>query len=365
MLRKTLLLAIIILSFSALVSAKRVSLLASNCDPKEGCDINHLYLYNFDDGRYSGKELIVSTNTDNVRFDLENWFYQNRYLITSHGDIVDLKEKKVIHDSDGSIFAFRGNRIYIYVNNDDDRGLYFFDLVRRKYELARKFDENVAKGRLSPNGVRSADMSSGGLDIFEQGDGKRTIKGEFGSTFFTFDGELTSAPFVWLDDETIVTRTTAAEIVSFNVVNNKRTLLATIKGPEKCYSTLQIDHLKRLIYKCEDRYIIDVKKKTYTPLPSEPIGEFTATDKPDGFETFYYRGKEIGTFWSTDPFTASGNFVVFPYGEAKTNKAYPKGIKTWNAITSEWTTIDIDWHPEIITWIMEPGKETREPWGVR
>ena len=63
-----------------------------------------IYRYNFVNNAYTGREKIMSVdgrknNKDYVRCDKgENTLYKNRYLITGIGNVIDLQEKKVLHD---------------------------------------------------------------------------------------------------------------------------------------------------------------------------------------------------------------------------------------------------------------------------
>ncbi|MGZ4089750.1 MAG: hypothetical protein ACXVNO_03465, partial [Bacteroidia bacterium] len=63
-----------------------------------------IFSYHFLNGHYTGRDEIITVSgkkdgKDYIRTDLGNcMIYNNRYLITGIGNIIDLKEKKVLFD---------------------------------------------------------------------------------------------------------------------------------------------------------------------------------------------------------------------------------------------------------------------------
>ncbi|MCP2834984.1 hypothetical protein, partial [Salmonella enterica] len=80
-------------------------LIVVHYDPTKKAELGQLiYRYNYVNHVYAGREKIMSitgrTNEkDYVRADKgDNVLYKDRYLVTGIGNILDLKEKKVLHD---------------------------------------------------------------------------------------------------------------------------------------------------------------------------------------------------------------------------------------------------------------------------
>lgn len=80
------------------------------------------------------KDLILSTDTTLARYDLgENHIYRNRYVITNWGDIVDIQNKRLLHDGLGDFVAAEGDRIIQHVNNMNVEGYFYYDLKTNQY----------------------------------------------------------------------------------------------------------------------------------------------------------------------------------------------------------------------------------------
>lgn len=99
-----------------------------------------IYKYNFNNQTFSGKEKIMTVDgkrngQDYIRFDLgENILYNNRYLISNAGNIIDLNEKKVLFDGNGKV-VYCANDSIIYFINDAFDGKYYalFNLKTNSY----------------------------------------------------------------------------------------------------------------------------------------------------------------------------------------------------------------------------------------
>src|SRR5687768_6467984 len=99
--KNILILSLFLLSaFSAVAqTSEKKSLIVSNCDVAEtNCVTQHLVRYDFVNGEFSGKEKILTTKTQGVRFDLGgNRIYRNRFIITDWGDVFDISTGKILH----------------------------------------------------------------------------------------------------------------------------------------------------------------------------------------------------------------------------------------------------------------------------
>lgn len=351
-------------------SDKKVSLLIKNCEETEGiCETQHLFRYDFVNGEYVGKEKIISTQTHDVRFDLGgNELYRNRYVITRWGDVIDIVEKKVLHDSEGELHRIEGDKIFIEVTRENKQGLYLFDLQTKEYSLYRKTDKGMFHGDLSLNGLRSAwwycpiEEKTCGFDISELGDKSKFIKADFNSLreFNLASSDGVRINILWLDDERFLTQRTNGELVIVSVKGKIKPLLKIKTNEPPDYNPyFYRDVNGKIIYVCNDRYIINVEKKSYQMIETDSIGNgFSVKDDESveyqwGFGNIYFfDGKEIGRAWA-DRSGVTDNFLAVIYGEYGKNLGYPDGVKVWNNIKKDWTTIEIKWSPEIIGWITE------------
>lgn len=113
-----------------------------------------IYKYNFNGESYLGKEKIMTiegkrSGQDYIRFDLgENTLYNNRYLISNSGNIIDLKDKKVLFDGNGKV-VYCANDSVVYFINDAFDGKYFalFNLKTNKYSEIKNQHYNPLPGQ--------------------------------------------------------------------------------------------------------------------------------------------------------------------------------------------------------------------------
>ncbi len=111
------------------------SLIVIHYDPASKGEFKQLvYSYRFLNGHYQGREELMSfkgrvmdgkKEKDYIRTDLgTNILYKNRYLITGIGNIIDLKEKKVLFDQKANLVRC-SNDSAIYYTNDAFKGKYY------------------------------------------------------------------------------------------------------------------------------------------------------------------------------------------------------------------------------------------------
>lgn len=355
-----LVLIVIILSVSAPLSqtVKRMSLLVSNYEESESLGVtNHLFAYHFDDGKFAGKELIVTSKTADVNFGHGgNRIYQNRYAITRWGDIIDVKKKKILHVSDGDLLRLEGSRVYIQVNKNDDNALYYYDLESGKYIRVRKTDTGMFFGVLSPNGTRSLINLSLNLEVCEYAKGCEPIRGTFAvkAEPDVSSSEMLRTPVYWLSDEVLLTQRTNGELVTVNVVTQHISPFLTIptEGLSKGNPLLYLDDDGNLLYRCGKTYRIDIEKRSYSIWTGNLKNDFTVKYSAGADRQFMFRAADIGKVWSTGSKTATGHIAVL-YGEQGSNLGYPDGVQVWNNITREWIPIKIKWGADLIGWVAE------------
>lgn len=342
--------------------ADTAALLAVECEAVDGaCAIQHLVRFRFENGALVSKDTVLTSNT--VRFDLgENRIYRNRYILTEWGDVVDIQQKKVLHEGRGTFVAADGDRIINRLNRVDAEGLFVYDLATQKYARLRAPGKWALPGLLSPDQTKSVEAPQWrGSEIWlHRLDGKKRLLGD------KFDVELDERccsfprpPFLWLDDDRILTQRHNGEIV---VVRLDGTIEPVVKIPitESSMSLPEFfrDRNGRIVYECSSRsFAIDVENKSYAPYEWLSLGfDFEAQRKID--ESYGYvirhRGEEIGRWWvSTWEAPTADGWLAMEYGDTGSNLGYPKGIKVWSRASGQWTTIDLQWVTALIGWVEE------------
>jgi hypothetical protein len=265
--------------------------------------------------------------------------------------------KRILHESEGQLFRVDDNKIFIKVNRTDKEGLFVYDLISNKYNLVKKTDGMMLLGELSPNAIRSAlfTCSDCGIEIFEYKGKEKLIKGKF---TVQRDGLNTSAsnkvPIFWLDDEKFLTQTKNGSLVSVTL-DGKITPVVEfeIKGLQSQNPTIFRNEEGKIIYRYITDYEIDVENKTYKNLNYNFGSDFSVDYSVTNEEKFFYKNNEIGRFPAMYYPKPTNDYIAVLYAVNGRNGRYSGGVKIWNAIKKDWTTLEIKWNPQIIGWITE------------
>ncbi|MBI3652961.1 MAG: hypothetical protein HY231_18195 [Acidobacteria bacterium] len=107
-------------------SRGQVALLAVECEAKNGvCEIQHLVRFRFKNGELLSKDTILTSETDRIRYDLgNNHIYQNRYVITNWGDVIDVQTKELLHVGKGKYVGTEGDQVILNINNINLEGYF-------------------------------------------------------------------------------------------------------------------------------------------------------------------------------------------------------------------------------------------------
>ena len=109
----------------------KYGLIVVHVDPNGKGDFRQkIYSYHFLNGSFTGREELLSVNgkkegKDYIRTDIGTCqLYSDRYLITGIGNIIDLKEKKVLFDGRATLIRC-SNDSAIYYTNDAFKGKFY------------------------------------------------------------------------------------------------------------------------------------------------------------------------------------------------------------------------------------------------
>ena len=339
------------------------ALLVSECGgaPGRSCEKYNLLRFRFRNGVLVSKDLILTTDYTQVRYDLgNNHIYRNRYVITNWGDVVDIQDKKLLHDGRGEYVAAEGDLIVQHESGTDFRGHSYYDLKQNRY---RRFVVPIKwdlPGLLAPDQMKSVDGEMGDRIWLHHFNQEKKLLG----SGFRVDQALESSfigrpPVFWLDNTRILTQRDNGEIVVLQLDGTIRPIVKIpITTPNYSQPYFFRDPGGRIIYRCCSRtFVINVEEKSYTPHEWTTLGfgfdAQTETDPSYG-HVIRYQGKEVGRLWaSVWGAPAIDGYVAFEYGEVGSNLGYPKGIQVWSSANSKWTIIENKRSPRIIGWIPE------------
>src|SRR5262249_54029282 len=157
--------------------------------------------------------------------------FDNRYVITQWGDVIDIPHKRLIHKSNGEYIGLAGNRLLIKVCRTEVKGLFAFDLSTRRYKWLKSPDVCRSGGVLSPDNTKTARFKfvSGKNGetvpafVVEQFGKKRILKGDFKA-----EGrngcDMDTVPFVWVDNDRILTQNGNGNLVMLSLDGKVRPL---------------------------------------------------------------------------------------------------------------------------------------------
>lgn len=341
------------------MASRNIALLAVECEAEDGvCEKQNLVRFHFKNGELISKDIIFTSETTDVRFDLgKNRIYRNKYIISNWGDVVDIQTKSLIHKSKGEYVAAEGNQIIIKVNRVDVEGYFYFDLERKTYARLPLPSKWTLPGLLSPDQTKSVEGE--GFNIFLH----RLKRKEklLGSNFFVesdISSSGTSRPLLfWLDNERVLTQKNNGDIV---VLRMDGTFTPVVKIPIEKVAFSQPyfvrDGKGKIIYECSgESFAVDVENKTYTPYKWVALNsKFEAENERDNSygHIIRFQGEEIGRLWgSVWNAPTTNDYIAVEYGTIGSNLGYPDGIKVWSSANSKWTTIELKWLNNIIGWI--------------
>lgn len=335
-------------------------ILAEYGKDSDGDQTQSLVRYRFKGGSVVAKENILTRKTSDLRLDLgRNQIYQNRYVITDWGDVVDLATGQMLFKSDGELVAVDRNSdsVIVRVERDDRKGIYAFGLTSHLYRRVKRPGHWSTRGAASPNGQLLA--SGNGAEIWlRRPSGEMISLGKNFSRGGTFECSAFATPtFIWLDDEHLLTQRGNGHLVVVDVKGNVEPLVTipAVEAPA-CGPQFRRDEDEHIYYEAKQKaWRIDVATRTFEPYLWEAKG--------NGFDIEYqhnatyghrilYQGVEIGRWWCGSARTAPQHIAV-PFGPVGSNLAYPEGVKVWSAESGVWTTITPDWLTAIIGWTEE------------
>jgi hypothetical protein len=341
------------------VSSHNAALLVVECEAKNGlCETQHLVRYRFRDGVQVSRDVVLAD--PDTSFNLGgNHIYQNRYVITRWGDVVDVEKKKLLHDGEGDFVGTDGSRVIQHVDRRDVKGFFYYDLESNRYARLRSPKKWALPGLLSPDQTRSIstpDFGDGEIWLHTLNKKKKLLGSKF-RVGVSGSCSMPTPPVLWLDDKRILTQRTIGEIVILHLNGRVEPLLTIpITDTSGSVPSLDRDAQGRITYAWSGGiHTLDVENKKHLPYEWAPLGH--GFELEVGLNQVYgeiarFNGQEIGRWWSSAAITTEG-FVAMIYGEVGSNLGYPKGVKVWNSKSKEWVTIDAKWMNTIIGWITE------------
>ncbi|HQQ94237.1 MAG TPA: hypothetical protein PLQ93_06765 [Bacteroidia bacterium] len=366
------LLAFYLLSFSDLGAQSDVkqALIVSHVDLSSKTQFKQkIFAYHFLNGSFTGREELLTVNgkregKDYIRTDRgQNHIYKNRYLITGLGNIIDLKEKKVLFDgrakllrcsNDSAIFytddIFKGKYYSVYNFSNNSYGEVKDLLFKTRYGRDVEFDKT-----LKPFHILYFPVGKPRIDLVQDaGYGQKEGK----------DSYVPDPPMVWMDNDNFMYcnfnfDNSEVSFVKVNVDSKKSTVIGKldIRGESGLAEIMPLTSeqvLFRLGYK---HAFIDLESESISEMDdTKPVYGFSHSCKLDpklGYTIRLY-GKEIGKYmFAPRNFVAGENIAAFVREMVIGYDSYQQGIMNWNATRQKWEAVDSDEVLALMGWIKE------------
>ncbi|NIS16348.1 MAG: hypothetical protein GWN00_15295 [Aliifodinibius sp.] len=344
-----------------------------------------IYRLKFEDGIFTNIEEIHQFRSNKpVLINIRPWeIIEDRFAVSPAGIIYDLQFETILYGG-RSGYSFLGTEgPYAYYHRfalvdweNIPREFYYFDIFNgREMQrltsgtsfwhlpemLRHKFNRNFSPdGRLYAY-FPDSDLSCSELRVkdSEDSDGWKIADGLSVSVPLssTFPHE---PPFLWLDNERILTQKSNGELVIFDIYGRKQDL-AKFDTKYEIYNPPGIheDLRGNIVYTCGHSYLIDLEKMEVSDYLWQPLGYgFQVSSFQDGkdysLKAFKYMGQEIGQWISPNSeYAVTEGYIAFPYRTEDTPQFDVDGIAVWSRHTDQWTKIELDEFNGFLGWIKD------------
>jgi hypothetical protein len=368
------------------IVVERASLIVADIDDSDlnGERTQHLIKYEFAKGELVSTETIVTNPGGQLRFNCEkSQVYQNRYIITDCGDIVDITTRQFIHRGvSGSAYSrllgLEGDYVFFFQPQTED--YYYYDLTKQEYNILEDPGKWALPGLLSPDGTMSVSSSNRneGQVWLHYINGEMKLLGEgFYVEYSPLSSSMTGVPLIWLDSERVLTQKSNGEIV-----------IVTVDGSIVPVVNIDLSHLdfdqsgwkgalkakffkdfnSNIIYSIsligpegkfrDNRFVIDVENESYSTYDPEwiPLGHKFEYSSREGITVIRYDGYDIGQeqcFTEGYEQTIKGHIAIT---RQESCDYYPTSIRVWSSANGKWTSMDFEFpvwitYSSIIGWI--------------
>jgi hypothetical protein len=348
------------------------SLIVIHYDPASKGEFKQLvYSYHFLNGHYQGREELISfkgrvkegkTEKDYIRTDLgTNQLYKNRYLITGIGNIIDLKEKKILFDQKANVVRCSNDSV-IYYTNDAFKGKFYsvYNLSTNKYAEVKSLTFKAVAGQ-DIEFDRSSQPYK--LNFYPVDKPKVVLSSDAGYGQTSTEGKKPDVSVWWLDKNTFV-------YPNFNKDNTEITFMkvnidskasvpvgkAAIKQQNEQASFTKISKTQAQYNFGEKKFLVDVEKNTVTEmLFTNPENGFSVEckDNPYG-HIIKYNGKEVTKqHFQIKNIRTEQNIAAIVKELVVGTESYQQGLYVWNNGLQKWESVDAEEVIALIGWMKD------------
>jgi len=360
-----------ILSFSAYSQSASESLIVVHYDPAKKAELGQfIYKYNYVNNVYAGREKIMSVSgrkneKDYVRCDKgENILYKDRYLITGIGNIIDLKEKKVLHDGSAKLVRCSNDSI-IFFTNDIFKGKFYsyFDLKSNTYAEIKNL---TYKPILGQDVEFDRAKSPYKLYYYPQNKTKVLLMDDAGhGGVSASNNKMYDIPIYWIDNDNFLfpnIKITDLEgsMVKYTLSTKTAKTIGTFNSTAKIPPTYKITRgisgsFVEFYFK-DKLFLINPAKETMLQsfYKEYDAGFSVEMEEKAAGRGIWYKGKEIGKdHFDMKNFKTSANYAAIVKEIVMGDESYQQGMSVYNIYKGKWEAIDGEEVACLIGWIKQ------------
>lgn len=316
-----------------------------------------IYNYHFLNGHFTGRDELLTVSgkkdgKDYIRTDLGiSRLYNNRYLITGIGNIIDLKDKKVLFDGRANLVRC-SNDSAIYYTNDAFKGK-FYSVYNFKTNTYGEVKNLLFKAKLGQDVEFDKTTSPIKINLYPQNKPKVELVADagYGQTGTT-DVSKPDPPMWWVDNNNFVYANFNKENteITFNKINvdsKAITLIGKVAiKPETTTAKIQsLTNSQTAIYLGGKQILVDVSAGKVTDLLfTNPINGFSAECKTNSYgRIIKLNDKEIGKqHFQLKNFKTEANIAAVVKELIMGTESYQQGLGIWNNNKQSFETVDAE-----------------------
>jgi hypothetical protein len=345
------------------------SLIIVHIDPSSRSELRQkIYSYHFLNGHFTGREELLSVKgrdngRDYMRLDLgNNVLHKNRYLISSMGYIIDLKEKKVLNDQRANLVKCSGDSAIFYTN-DAAKGKYYtvYNFKTNQYGEVKSFTFKAMSGQDVEFDKSQPPFK---LYLYPQNKPKVLLSDNAGHGQSIPNESRKPDPAIWwLDNSNLIYTqfnkdNTEVSFVKINV--NSRATSVIGKGPIKMQmepgSFTKLSNTEALFNFGDKKFLVDAGKSTVTELQfTKPENGFSAECKQNSYgHILKLNDKEIGKYhFQLKTLKTEKDIAAIVKELVVGTESYQQGLAVWNNDRQVWESVDAEDVASIVGWIKE------------
>ncbi len=328
-----------------------------------------IYAYHFLNGHFTGRDELMIVNgkqggKDYIRTDLGVCtLYKDRYLITGIGNILDLKEKKILFDGRAQLVRC-SNDSAIFYTNDFAKGKFYsvYNFKTNQYGEVKNLTFKAKPGQDVEFDKTTLPFK---LNLYPPNKPKIELVKDAGYGQIVKEGKTPDPPMWWIDNNNFIYLYYNKENTEVSVYKvNADTKVSTLMGKLPFKPGTKAPFIKK-----EDKFVTTVnfsEKIISVNMKNDKVEELSFTYPSDGFAAEakasgsgrrilqMNNNKELGKYhFQLKNFKTSENTIGLVKELVVGEESYQQGMAVWNYDQKKFEKVDAEDVLTLVGWINE------------